>query len=336
MPARRRQVQRTARAEVDAGQTDLAHLKVADTCLGDEVEPVEAVGRGVGAGEFLRLEAAFEGRFQRPSVERGPGGAVGGTGERPLLRVALRHVVGTRQTVGRDRDSVGKLDLPPHLRTGPLDAPLGARVAVVRLVDILRGRAAVRSPRSRDLRTRTRSEGDDDVAEVPVRAEAGHAGVEIAVRLAREGVVVVVDTAPQALFVELDALLVGIGEEHGTESAVADRQGLRLPVQGGYGVGQRLARQGRPRHGRRCVGPCCNRLPHGTSAGQLSEQRCEGEATAGLENAASLRLGCIDHGEISRRIHRLFHGGSDSHIDTRRGREHRRRGIDRMSIDVHH
>lgn len=92
---------------------------------------------------------------------------------------------------------------------------------------------SVAATRTADVRLLVGVEAQVQVTEGQVAAEPGHARVEYVVGLPGHGVVVVVDPGPQALLVELDAFVVGLTEEHGTEAAVADRQGLGLPVHGG-------------------------------------------------------------------------------------------------------
>ena len=73
---------------------------------------------------------------------------------------------------------------------------------------------------------------------------------DIAEGLVGTGVFLVAN--PQALFVKLDLFTLDAAKEHGTHLAVADRQGLLLPAQGGFFVAQRevggLGRDG-------CSGP---------------------------------------------------------------------------------
>jgi hypothetical protein len=293
VPARRRDVDGVAHREVDAVELHLGHLEVADPGDRFEVDAVEAIGGGAGDLEGLALVPLFE-RGPLAGVERGPVPPVVGAEHRPTLGVALGDVVRTGETVRADDCRGRELHLPQDVLRRGDDAPLRARLAVVRLADRLAVRRVLVGPAGRGD-PGPAGEGDPQPAEVPVRPEARHARVERVVRLAGQRVVVVVHPSPEAVLVELDDLLVRVAEEHRPEPAVAYRQRLGRPVPCRGPVPQRPAGQvGQVRdlpgsRGGRRGGGCLG-------GGGVEQQRCGGDQPAELHDPTPGEFAVDNHG----------------------------------------
>ena len=116
------------RRRVAVGELQLGELHEAVAVVGGDVQPVVLVAAGGGDVVLLGLEALGE-VLAGLRVDRGPGAAVMGALELPVLGVALGGVVGGRERVVDDGDRLGQLVADP---AGRLERePLAVDVAVV-------------------------------------------------------------------------------------------------------------------------------------------------------------------------------------------------------------
>jgi hypothetical protein len=115
-----------------------------------------------------------------------------------------------------------KIDLPDDLFLIVLHAPLGGRVVVGCCVNafIVRGILATRADRIGTIRFGVSAHVDEQVAEVLIGTEFIHVVATGWIRA----------TGPEAAIVELDALTQRISEDHGSDSAIADRVCLAFPI----------------------------------------------------------------------------------------------------------